>query len=68
MAKEYTYYHFVDDLCGEDEFDLYRMGPDGLEFCVGDEWSPSSFADMEDLKLESLNFGHAHYWEVKNGG
>jgi hypothetical protein len=68
-VSEYTYYKFWDDLCeGEDDYDSYRMGPDGFEFQVGwpggnFEWIPSGFADMDDL----MNFaGGESRYEVVN--
>lgn len=66
--KEYTYYGFWDDLCGPDEFDSYRMGPNGLEFQHTEHgelhWNPSSYESMEQLLAEALKFGKAKYWEI----
>lgn len=67
-AKQYTYYGFWDDLCGPDEYDNYRMGPDGLEFQVKEYgeliWLASGFADMDDLLSDARKFGEARYWEI----
>lgn len=70
MIKEYTYYEFWDDLCGDGTPDNYRMGPDGFEFQVqlteGFEWNPSGFADIEDLMENAV--GEGRFKEVNVDG
>lgn len=68
MTKEYTYYHFWDDLCQEDDPDNYRMGPEGLQFQIeyqGERlWVASGFENMEDLLTDCTKFGPSRYEEI----